>query len=346
MLNIIILILVFPFWPLFMYGSLASSASQNLPKQKRVLGKAFKYPKTNNFYIKNKENTFQNFSLFPLDEARKSESVPVRKASFHEIKIWSHASVAIDVKSGTILHYDQGRKKMQIASLTKIMTAVLTLENVKNLNEPVTITPAMLRVDGTKVGCPTSVYCNDTRLKVGEKISVKSLLKAMLLDSANDAATALGIYVGGSADKFVNMMNAKAKKLGLKDTHFCTPSGLEIDGHEKRCYSSAYDVARIAVYSLKYNLIWDIMKLSKATVSSVNGKYTHHLRNTDRLLKEMPNCLGGKTGFTPLAGRSLMLGAVSPNGKHPIIAVILNDPKRWEDMKKLVNWVFNNYQWE
>lgn len=345
MLNIIITILIFPFLPFFMYGNLMNNTSQNLLKRSQVLGETSTQQNKNNLYSADESKDFQNHNFFLLDRVDGAEFTPIRKADFSDIKIWSRASVVIDVNSKTILHYHKGREQTQIASLTKLMTATLVLENIKNLDEPVTITPAMLNVCGTTVGCPTSVYCNDQKLRVGEKISVRNLLKAMLLDSANDAATALGIHVAGSAGKFVNMMNAKAKKLGLKDTHFCTPSGLEITGHENECYSSAYDVARIAAYSLKYNLIWDIMRTSKATVHSVDGKYTHNLKNTDMLLNKMPNCIGGKTGFTPLAGKSLMLGAVSPVGKHRIIAVILDDPNRWDDMKNLINWTFNNYQW-
>lgn len=170
-------------------------------------------------------------------------------------------------------------------------------------------------------------------------------MKAMLLNSANDAATAIGIHIAGSTEAFSEMMNEKAKNLGLTDTHFCTPSGLEIDGQEEQCYSSAYDIARIAADSLKYRLIWDIMKIPEAQIYSTDGKYMHQLKNTDILLGDLPNCLGGKTGFTPMAGKSLLLGSSDNTGKHRIIAVLLNDENRWGDMRVLVDWVFNNYEW-
>ncbi len=348
MFSSLILILISPFLPFFMYGTLAGNINYNLkPKKAQVLGEAkiqTDSPAQN--HTNNNVETFQNHNLFPLDKIIKSGFSVIRKPDYGDIKIWAHASVVIDVDSGTILHYDNGRKRRQIASLTKIMTASLILKKVKNLDEVVTITPAMLRVDGTIVGCPSSVYCNAKKLQIGEKISVRNLLKAMLLDSANDAATALGIYVGGSKDKFVALMNKQAQDWGLKDTHFCTPSGLEITGYEKECYSSAYDIARIAIKSLQYPLIWKIMKISETTVYSANGRIAHKLKNTDKLLNKLPNCIGGKTGFTPLAGKSLMLGAVSKDKKHKIIAVILDDPNRWSDMKKLVNWAFDNYQWK
>jgi D-alanyl-D-alanine carboxypeptidase len=166
------------------------------------------------------------------------------------------------------------------------------------------------------------------------------------MNSANDAATALGVHISGSAKEFVQAMNDKAISLGLKDTHFCTPSGLEIDGHEDECYSTAYDIARIAAYSLRYETIWDIMKIPEGRFYSTDGTYMHELKNTDMLLDTLPNCIGGKTGFTPLAGKSLLLGATDDSGKHRIIAVLLNDQDRWTDMRILTDWVFENYRWQ
>jgi serine-type D-Ala-D-Ala carboxypeptidase (penicillin-binding protein 5/6) len=269
--------------------------------------------------------------------------VPQRLKNFKPTKIFASASVVLDVDSGTILHYDSGRIHMPIASLTKMMTATVIVENVKNLDEQVTIDEESVSADGTKVGCPTSVLCTSERLHVGEKVTVKDLLTAMLLDSANDAAIALGKYVAGSQQGFADMMNEKAKELNLSDSHFCNPSGLDIDG----CYSSAYDLARIAANSMKYNIIWKIMKMQDAEIGSCDGRYVHVLKNTDMLLGEIPNCLGGKTGFTYNAGKSLMIAAADPGtNKHRIIAVILNDNNRWEDMRSLLNWTFASYEWK
>lgn len=268
--------------------------------------------------------------------------VPQRKKGFYETKVFAGSSVVIDADSGTILYYDKGRDRTPIASLTKIMTAVIVMEKVKDLNEVVTIDNEALSADGTKVGCPTSVLCTAERLHSNEKITVKDLLTAMLLDSANDAAVALGKHIAGSQKAFGEMMNEKAQELNLDDSHFCNPSGLDEDG----CYSSAYDLARITAYSMKYDTIWKIMKIQETSVRSCDGKYEHMLKNTDVLLGEIPNCLGGKTGFTYNAGKSLMLAAADPaTGKHKIVAVILNDNRRWEDMRNLIDWTFENYEW-
>ena len=272
---------------------------------------------------------------------------PYRKEGISDLVIPNaHASLIIDADSGTILHYANGKERRQIAPLTKMMTAVLVMENIKDLDETVTIGDEIY-IEGTKIGCPRSGYCISPRLKIGEKISAENLLKAMLMNSANDAATALGKHIGGgSEEKFVEMMNEKAKSMGLSDTHFCTPSGLEIDGRESECYSSAYDIARIAAYALRYEKIWKIFRLPNNTeISSTDGLITHNILNTDLILDQLPNCLGGKTGFTSLAGHSLLMAATDPAKKHTVVAVILDDPYRWQDIRTMIEWSFRSYEW-
>jgi serine-type D-Ala-D-Ala carboxypeptidase (penicillin-binding protein 5/6) len=276
------------------------------------------------------------------DNAGGTGYIPERKNGFYNTKVFAGSSVVIDVDSGTILYYDKGRDRTPIASITKLMTAVVIMEKVKNLDEVVTIDEEASLAEGTKVGCPRTGYCVDERLHVGEKITVKDLLMAMLLDSANDAAIALGKHIAGSQAAFGDLMNEKAEDLNLGDSHFRNPSGLD----EDNSYSSAYDMARVAAYSMRYKQIWDIMKMSEIEVQSCDGKYSHQLKNTDLLLGQIQNCLGGKTGFTYNAGKSLLMAAADPNeGKHKIIAVILNDNNRWEDMTNLINWTFENYEW-
>ncbi len=273
--------------------------------------------------------------------------LPQRKEGVQDLMVSNaHSSLILDADSGTILHYDNAKDRRPIASLTKLMTAVLVMENISNLDEDVTIGSDEVYIEGTKIGCPRSGYCVSPRLKVGEKISVLNLLKAMLMNSANDAAVALGKHISGTEEKFVDLMNEKAKSLGLTDTHFCTASGLEPEGRESECYSSAYDIARIAAYSMKYDLIWETFRLpNDITVTSADGTCTHQIINTDLVLNQIPNCLGGKTGFTPLAGRSLLLAASDETAKHKVIAVLLDDPYRWQDIKTMIDWVFKAYDW-
>lgn len=278
------------------------------------------------------------------------EFQPVRKNAVKDLVVPNaHASVIIDADTGTILHYNEGREHRQIASLTKMMTAILVMEKIKNLDEVVTIDEESVYADGTKIGCPRSGYCMSTRLKIGEKISARSLLKAMLMNSANDAAIALGKHMGGTQENFAKMMNEKALELGLSDSHFCTASGLDLDDEAAAagCYSSAYDIARIAAYSLRYKAIWDIARLpSNTIVTSADGKMEHTILNTDELLDQMPNMLGTKTGYTPMAGYSLLMVTADSSRKHRIVAVVLDDNQRWTDIKTMVDWTFSSYNWK
>lgn len=345
MINVILTIILVNFIPVFLWGNVLGDSqiksSFSVVKGKEVLGDK----NISGNLSSGSEEDLGRCNLFPTVEPL-AIYTPTRKKGIPDLKLWAGSSVAIDADAGTLLHYDNGRKRTQIASLTKMMTAILTVERIKDLDSEVTVTGEALNVPGTVVGCPTSVFCNGNRMYKGEKVKAIDLLRVMLLNSANDAATALGIHMAGSPDKFADVMNEKAKEMGLKDTHFCTPSGLEIDGQEDQCYSSAYDIARIAAYSLNYNLIWDIMRIPDGKFYSTDGKYMHDMKNTDLLLGSIPNCLGGKTGFTPMAGKSLLLGSVDPSGKHRIIAVVLNDENRWEDMRTLVDWIFGSYDWK
>lgn len=278
------------------------------------------------------------------------EYQPIRKNGVRDLVVpGAHASVIIDADSGTIMHYNDGRSQRQIASLTKIMTAVLVMEKVKDLDEIVTIDEEAIYAEGTKIGCPRSGYCISQRLKLGEKISARNLLQAMLMNSANDAAIALSKHVAGSQEAFAEIMNKKAKELGLSDTNFCTASGLDLNDEAAAagCYSSAYDIARIAAYSLRYETIWKISRMpSNSTITSSDGKIVHTILNTDQLLDQMPNIIGAKTGFTPMAGYSLLMATTDPSTKHKIVAVVLDDATRWQDIRTMANWAFNSYIWQ
>jgi D-alanyl-D-alanine carboxypeptidase len=273
---------------------------------------------------------------------------PVKKTDAGDLAVANaHASLILDVDSGNILHYNNGKEHRQIASLTKLMTAILIMERINNLDEVITVDEEAVMVEGTKIGCPRSGYCISQRLQVGEKITANNLLKAMLMNSANDSAIALAKHVSGTQEKFAELMNEKAKEMGLSDSHFCTPSGLEIDGRESECYSSAYDIARIAAYSMKFDTLWKIFRLPNETIiTSADGKYSHNIYNTDIVLNQVSNSLGGKTGFTPLAGYSFLMAVTDETKKNKIIAVVLDDPYRWQDIKKMVDWTFSAFEWK
>ncbi len=270
---------------------------------------------------------------------------PVKKDYALNLAIASaHSAVILDADSGTVLYDRNASEKRQVASLTKMLTALIVVERVKDLEEPVTIGEEIY-LEGTRIGCPRTGFCNGVRLKIGEQVSVHNLLRAMLMNSANDAATALGKHLGGTPDGFAKIMNARAHELGLSDSHFCTPSGLEIDGRETECYSTAHDMALIASEALKHPLLWEIMRSEKMTFTSVDGEYEHEIFNTDELLGQFPNLLGTKTGFTPLAGRSLLAAATNNDGQHPVVAVVLDDTARFENIRSMFHWSFGAFDW-
>lgn len=257
----------------------------------------------------------------------------------------AHAAVILDAETGQELYSNGAHTQRQIASLTKLFTALIIAERIPDLETLVTIDEEAVYADGTRVGCPRSGFCNSTRLQVGEEITVRNLLKAALMNSANDAAIALAKHLSGSQAAFAMLMNTRARELGLTDSHFCTPSGLELDGQEASCYSTAADIARIAAASLDHAILWDIMQLKETTVTSHDGTLVHELFNTNQLLGSMPNLIGTKTGFTPLAGYSLLAVAHHPDGGHPVVAVVLNDPYRWDSIRSMFAWSFQAYDW-
>lgn len=281
------------------------------------------------------------------DRSLAVEFDPILKPFAPHLSIVSaHSSIILDADSGKVLYAHNASEERQIASLTKLFTATLIMEQVKNLDELVTIDEEAVYADGTRVGCPRSGFCNGERLHPGEQVTVKDLLKAALMNSANDAAIALGKHLGKTQDGFARIMNVRARELGLVHTHFCTPSGLEPDGRESECYSSAEDVAKIAAHALAFPLLWEIMRLDKQVIVSADGRYQHEIFNTDQLLGQLPNLIGTKTGFTPLAGYSLLAVASDQSQKHRIVAVLLDDPYRWQSIRSMFDWSFQAVDWK
>jgi D-alanyl-D-alanine carboxypeptidase len=309
--------------------------------------------------LQNKAEPTAEQSVVPPAEAKKPEPIkaqasdnpeyqPIRNDEMADLVIpTAHAFVVVDADTGKVLAGSHEMDRRQIASLTKMMTAILVMEKIENLDDPIEIGEEEVYIEGTKIGCPRSGYCISPRLKIGEKVSAKNLLQAMLINSANDAAAALGKRISGSQEKFADLMNQKAQQMGLADTHFCTPSGLEPDGRESECYSSAADIARIAAYSMRYDLIWNMFDYpNNCEITSCDGQISHTLLNTDVAMSDIPNAMGAKTGFTPAAGYSLLLGASDATRLHRVVVVVLDDPYRWQDIRTAIDWTLKAYSWE
>lgn len=248
----------------------------------------------------------------------------------------------LDIKAASALVLDEGtdyalfeknsKKQMPIASLTKIMTALIVLER-GNLDDTVTISPRAMEVFGDKKG-----------LVAGEQIRLEDLLRVMLVDSNNTAAVALAAHIGGNTENFVALMNEKAELLGLVNTKFFNPTGLDDYGEDN--YSTAYDLAQLIDYTLeKKDFIWEISRMQSASVYSLDKKQKHYVKNTNELLGKMENLYGGKTGYTIDAGECLALVVETADKKHKIISVVLNAENRFVETQSLVNWVFNVYKW-
>ena len=246
----------------------------------------------------------------PLDIATSSGSAVLLDASGTEINLlWEHNA---DERRGP-------------ASTTKIMTALVASERMP-LSEKVTVTKASVGVEGS------SVYLTE-----GEVFTLEELLFCTLLESANDAATAVAIAVGGSVEEFASMMNEKCEELGLVDTHFANPHGLDDEAH----YTTARELGIIAAAALKNDALRRIFSTYKITVTPQNGS-PRLLINHNRLLKSIDGCIGVKTGYTKATGRCLV-SAAERDGLR-LIAVTLDDGNDWHDHTLMLEAGFEAYE--
>ncbi|QAT49411.1 D-alanyl-D-alanine carboxypeptidase [Caproiciproducens sp. NJN-50] len=236
----------------------------------------------------------------------------------------ARSAVVIGAADGRVLYEKNSHEKLPIASTTKIMTALLTLEAAARGDETVLITPEMVRVEGSSMG-----------LKAGDKLTLTALAEGMLSVSGNDAANSAAIAVGGSIQKFAALMNQKAAQLGLSDTHYVTPSGLDDEEH----YSSAGDLAKLTAAALEDPEFARIVAQPKIKVRFSDPDRTVTYTNHNKLLSMYDGCTGVKTGFTKKSGRCLV-SAAERNGVQ-LVAVTLSDPNDWEDHERLLDYGFS-----
>jgi D-alanyl-D-alanine carboxypeptidase (penicillin-binding protein 5/6) len=242
--------------------------------------------------------------------------------ALHWKRIPAHSILLKDLKSGRVLYQHDVEKRLSPASLTKIMSALIILENGE-LDDLVTVSKNAARAPKTHL-----------RLKVGEVYRLKDLLKAMMMVSANDACLAAIEHVGGNEEQFVKLMNAKATSLGLHDTHFSNGCGFDGMDH----YSTAEDLARLSEVAMGNAVFREVVKEEREIITPVTGYRTYVLHNTNRLLGRIPGVEGVKTGFTSRAGRCL-IAKVSQN-ETDLLLVILNSNRRWNTAKSLIDYGF------
>ena len=258
-------------------------------------------------------------SYFPIYDSTKMEK-PVIDAK---------VGIIYDTRSGKFLFAKNPRIKLPVASLTKILSSIIVLENL-DTKETVIIPKEVLKVDEEK----QSLY-------LGEEITVQNLLKLMLIESSNDAAYALAWYANSRGVNFVDKMNEKARLLNMNDSNFLDPAGLNDDA-----YSTVEDLVRLVKYSLRHDLIWEILTEKSIIVKSTDGKIEHKVENTDQLLGVIPDIFGGKTGYTDNALGCMILVVDIPDKNDKLISVVLGSQDRFGDTKKLIDWVKEAYRWE
>ena len=239
----------------------------------------------------------------------------------------SRSAVVIDRNSKTLLFGKNENIKRAMASTTKIMTALIVIENT-NLDTTIEISKKAAGIGGSRL-----------KISAGDNISIRDLLYGLMLRSGNDAAIALAEYVGGNIENFVDMMNKKAYELNLQNTHFVTPHGLD----EKEHYTTAYELAILTDYALKNETFSKIVQTKTANIT-ISGQ-NRIISNTNELLGNLNGVYGVKTGFTNEAGRCLVTSIKRDN--MDIICVVLGaDTKkdRTKDSVKLIEYVFKNYE--
>ncbi len=232
------------------------------------------------------------------------------------------SAILIEADSGTVIYEKNADEQRAMASTTKIMTAILTIE-AGDLDTEFTVDSYAIMVEGTSMG-----------LREGDRVSRRDLLYGILLPSGNDASNAAAVSVAGSIGAFVEMMNSKAEELGLASTHFVTPSGLDAEGH---C-TTARDLANLTAYAMKNELFREIVGCSSAEVEFGNPPYMRTLRNSNKMLTRYEGAIGVKTGFTDNARRCLV-SAAERDGVT-LIAVTLNAPDDWNDHTAMLDYGF------
>ena len=290
---------------------------QNLPKNGEIIY-AGQEPKNVPYLLPTTETTY----------------FPIRNWEFPDPQINVRSAVLYDSNSEKTLFSIEPKTKLPVASLTKLMTAVAVIENT-NLDDVVIIKKSAIE-KSDQAGGGNDLYEN-------EKIKAADLLKVMLIESSNVSAYALAEHL---EEKYgVNLtdkMNEKARELGMSDTFFTEAAGLD----DQNSFSTGEDLVKLVKYSFRYDLLYEILKTQRAEVASIDGRLRHQILNTNQLLGKLLNIIGGKTGFTELAGGSMILVTESPVGSGRLITVVLGSNDRFEDTGRLVDWAAKAFIWK
>ncbi len=235
-------------------------------------------------------------------------------------------AIALDSKSKVVLYEKKAYTLVPMASTTKIMTTLVAIK-YGDLERKIEVSGKSAGIRGSKVG-----------LKKGEKISLKELLYGLMLRSGNDAAIAIAEGVSGSVEEFVQLMNEYASEIGVLNTHFHSPHGLDYEDH----YTTAYDLALITAKAKEIKLFNDIV--SSKDVDGKTYNFTRSYHNINKILWELPDANGVKTGYTGKAGKCLVTSSKVQG--NDVIVVVLNCRERWKETKKIYDYVNKSYQFK
>lgn len=243
-----------------------------------------------------------------------------------QVNVSAQAAILLDVDSGRVLYEKNADQTLRIASITKIMTALVAIEQ-GNLKDKVTTSTNAFGVEGS------SIF-----LRLGEKLTLEDMIYGLMLRSGNDAAVAIAEHIGGSKEGFVYLMNQKAGELGMSSTVFSNPHGL--DDHEEH-YSSARDMVILTAYAMKNKNFAKIVGTKRKTAPLQGEKWDRVWHNKNRLLGMYPYADGVKTGFTKRANRTLVSSATKDG--HQFVAVTLNAPDDWNDHIQMFEYGFDHF---
>ena len=275
---------------------------------------------TANLFTRQKQNRLA--SIVASSNSALSANEGFQKAPFVSAK----SAIIVDAKLGNVMFEKNSNFRPLSASTTKLMTALVALEKCSPEN---IITVGPVNTNGTQMG-----------LASGDQVTVETLLYGMLMASGNDAAYVLASSCAESYDAFVNLMNERARKLEMANTHFDNPAGFDSDYN----FSTAADLAKLAKDAVANPLISKIVATKTIVLSDVSGIKTYYVENINKLLGEVDGVEGVKTGHTEAAGEILLTKATRAG--NTIIVVVLDSQDRFDDSKKLIEWAFANYHWQ
>lgn len=267
-----------------------------------------------------------NINSIPNDIGILPAPYPEIKETISPPNLTAESAILIDVPSAVILYQKNPQEELHPASITKMMTALVSLDHFR-LNEIVTV--SLYEKEGAQMG-----------LSTGDKVSINSLLLGLLINSGNDAASVLANYYPGGTQSFIEEMNRKAVILNLTGTHFNNVTGFSELGH----YTTAVDLARLAAYGLKNPLFANIVGTKTSIVYDTTFKKGYVLENVNKLLGVLPGINGVKTGWTEEAGECLV-ASWDGNGRK-LISVILGSKDRFTDTKNILEWGMTNTIWQ